>query len=231
MKILVIDIGGSHVKFSIWGKREKREFVSGRGLTAGTMVRRVLAATREWKFDAVSIGYPGPVIHGQPAGDPPNLGKGWTRFNFEKHFGKPVKIINDAAMQALGSYTGGRMLFIGLGTGLGSSLILDNVVIPLELGELAYSKGRTLVDVLAKNALKMNGPARWEHAVHRVSRHLGAAFRTDYIVLGGGMAKHLKKLPPGARRGSNGKAFTGGARLWGKGNYHAKPRKHTWVIA
>ena len=175
----------------------------------------------------VSIGFPGPVVNGKPAVNPPTLAKGWLGFDFEGHFKKPVKIINDAAMQALGSYRGGRMLFIGLGTGVGSALILDDVIIPLELGELKYSKKNTVAEILGKECLKKIGTKRWEKAVHEVVPRLAAAFRTDYVVIGGGNSKRLKRLPACARRGSNDRAFTGGARLW-TGAVQAK--KHTWVI-
>ena len=230
MKILVIDIGGSKVKFTIWGKRSKRDFPSGTRLTPQQLVKRISAMTKDWKYDVVSIGFPGPVVHGKPAGNPPNLGKGWVSFDFEKHLNKCVKIINDAAMQALGSYQGGRMLFVGLGTGVGSALILDNVVVPLELGELKYSKKRTVAAALGKDSLKKVGLKNWEKAVHEVVGQLAAAFRTDYVVIGGGNAKRLNRMPPRARRGSNDRAFAGGARLWGVGALHAKPRKHTWII-
>jgi predicted NBD/HSP70 family sugar kinase len=231
MKILVIDVGGSGIKFKIWGKRQQHRFPSGRHMTPNKMVQGVLEVAQDWKYDVVSIGFPGPVIKGKPAAESPKLGKGWTKFDFEKHFKKPVKIINDAAMQALGSYAGGRMLFIGLGTGLGSALILDDVIVPLELGELAYSKNRTLDGVLGKRGLEKLGKQRWGTSVHRVIRRLRAAFRTDYLVIGGGNADLLKRLPTGARRGSNEKAFIGGARLWRVGAVYAKPQRHTWVIA
>ena len=164
------------------------------------------------------------------AAEPPNLGKGWVGFDFERHFNKPVKIINDAAMQALGSYRGGRMLFLGLGTGIGSALILDDVIVPLELGELKYSKKRTVAQVLSKRSLKKVGTRRWERMVHEVVRWLAIAFRTDYVVLGGGNAKKLRRLRGESRRGSNARAFTGGMYLWGVGARHARPRKHTWIM-
>jgi polyphosphate glucokinase len=230
MKILVVDIGGSRVKFTVWGKRNKRAFESGNMLTPAPMIDCLTRRTTDWTYDAVSIGFPGPVIHGKPASDPPNLGPGWVDFDFEKHLKRPVKIINDAAMQALGSYRGGRMLFLGLGTGVGSALILDEVIVPLELGELTYSKRTTVGQVLGKDGLKKAGRKRWEKAVHKVVGRLVAAFRTDCVVIGGGNAELLKRLPPGATRGSNDRAFVGGARLWGVGALHARSRKHTWVI-
>jgi polyphosphate glucokinase len=231
MKVLVIDIGGSHVKFKVWGQRAKFKFDSGRKLTPQIMVREVLAVVTQWEYDVVSIGYPGPVIHGRPAAEPPNLGRGWLRFNFEKHFRKPIKIINDAAMQALGSYNGGRMLFLGLGTGLGSALVLDDIIVPLDLGDLAYNKDKTLAEVLGKAGLKEMGRSSWERSLHRVANHLVSAFRADYLVIGGGNAKLLKSLPAKARRGSNNKAFAGGARLWRARNGVAAPQKHTWLVA
>lgn len=229
-KILVIDIGGSHVKFTVWRRYSKRRFPSGKFLTPHKMVEQVLAMTQDWDYDKITIGFPGPVIHGRPAEEPGALGKGWKRFNFEKHFRKPVKLINDAAMQALGSYRGGRMLFLGLGTGVGSALILDDVIIPLELGELSYSRKRTIAQALSNAALEETGLQEWEQAVHQVVRRLAAAFRTDYLVMGGGNAKLLKRVLPEARRGSNDRAFVGGSRLWRTGAIYATPREHTWVL-
>ncbi len=226
----MVDIGGSNVKFTVWGKGLKGKFGSGKNLTPKRMVKEVLARTKAWKYNAVSLGFPGSVIHGRPGDDPPNLGKGWTGFHFRRYFKKPVRIINDAAMQALGSYRGGRMLFLGLGTGVGSALILDDVVVPLELGELGYADGETVSDVLGKPAFEKNGRKAWESAVHDIVPRLAAAFRTDSVVIGGGNAKKLRKLPNGTRRGSNSKAFVGGARLWGLARLRANPRKHTWVL-
>jgi predicted NBD/HSP70 family sugar kinase len=230
MKILVLDIGGSNVKGKISGSGVKFKISSGSDLTPSRLIKEVQALTGKEKYGAVSIGLPGPVVHGKPAANPPNLGKGWVGFDFEKHFQRPVKIINDAAMQALGSYRGGRMLFVGLGTGVGSALILDDVIVPLELGELAYSKTRTLTDVLSKAHLKKVGLRHWEKTVQTVVYRLAAAFRTDYIVVGGGNAERIRQLPPHTRRGSNDRAFTGGIRLWGTGYLRAKARKHTLVI-
>ncbi len=228
--MLVIDVGGSNVKFALWGHGEKRKFPSGKSLTARACARRVAAMTTDWKYDAVSIGFPGLVIHGRPAAEPPKLGPGWIEFPFAKVFQKPVRVINDAAMQALGAYDGGRMLFLGLGTGVGSTLILDEVVVPLELGELKWAKGKSLWQLLGKRGLRRLGTAKWRGEVRRAVNCLARAFRTDYVVIGGGNAKLLKTLPKGARRGSNDDAFAGGARLWGLGQLKAKPRKHTWVI-
>jgi len=228
MKVLVIDVGGTTVKFRAQGKRARREFLSGKQMTPEKMVTAVLDMTGDWKYNAVSIGLPGPVIHGKAASDPPNLAPGWVGFDFEKRFKKPVKIMNDAAMQALGSYRGGRMLFIGLGTGLGSTMILDGVIVPLELGELMHQRSK-VSEVLGKKAADHNRRA-WRKAVGDVVRSLAAAFRTDYLVVGGGNVRLLGRLPVAARRGSNDNAFIGGARLWDGGAITAQPRKHTWVI-
>jgi predicted NBD/HSP70 family sugar kinase len=230
MNILVIDIGASNVKFTLWRKHRHSRFSSGKKLTPEQFLQKITSHTAKWRYHAVSIGFPGPVMHGRPAGEPPNLGNGWVGFDFEKRFKVPVKVMNDGAMQALGSYRGGRMLFVGLGTGVGSALILDDVIVPLDLGELGYSKKKTVGEVLGKHALRKDGPKRWEKSVHQIVGRLAAAFRTDYVVIGGGSAKQLKRLPRGAWRGSNRRAFIGGARLWGDGLFHARPRKHTWVI-
>jgi predicted NBD/HSP70 family sugar kinase len=226
MKVLVVDIGGSHIKFAVPGKKlEKREFSSGKEMTPAKMLKKILSMTPDWKYEAVSIGFPGKVLHGRIAKNPGNLGKGWVNFNFEKHFKKPVKVMNDAAMQALGSYQGGRMLFLGLGTGLGSTLILDGVVVPLELGELKYSKEKSFGEILGKPASKEDR-RKWEAAVHEAVGEVARAFSADYVVIGGGNARRLKHLPACARRGSNKNAFKGGVRLW----TDAVHKKHTLVI-
>lgn len=231
MRVLVIDIGGTNVKFTIWGSGEKRKFTSNPRHTARRVMKRVLAMTSDWEYDAVSIGFPGAVIHGQITHSSQHLGKGWLRFNFEKHFGKPVKIINDAAMQALGSYRGGRMLFLGLGTGLGTTMILDDVIVPLELSHLDYSEQLSVGEALGKQGLKELGLRHWQQVLQRVAKRMAIAFQTDYIMLGGGNAKRVKRLPGHCRRGHNDDAFTGGARLWGLAGLSAHARKHTWVIA
>jgi predicted NBD/HSP70 family sugar kinase len=232
MEILVIDIGGTHVKFKAWGRRrDKANFVSGDHLSATQVVKRILAETQDWKYDAVSVGFPGSVIHGRIKRASRNLGRGWVHLDFEKHFRKPVKVMNDAAMQAIGSYRGGRMLFLGLGTGVGSALILDDVIVPLELSHLDYTRKKTVGDMLGKQGLIRAGPKEWENAVHQIVERLSLAFQTDYVVIGGGNVKRLKRLPRGARRGDNDNAFIGGARLWGRAGVRAHPRKHTWVIA
>jgi polyphosphate glucokinase len=177
-------------------------------------VRKLLGDTR---YDAVSMGYPGLVFRGRIAAEPHNLGKGWRAYDFQRAFGKPVRIINDAAMQAIGSYSGGRMLFLGLGTGLGATLIFDNVVEPTEIGHMPYKKGRTFEDYVGERGRRRLGNKRWRQAVNEVVADLQAAFGADYIVLGGGNSPRLKKLPPRARLGDNRNAFIGGARLWQQG--------------
>ena len=225
MKILVIDVGGTHVKVLATGHKQRVEFPSGSKMTPAKMIVMVRAATVGWKYDAVSIGYPGPVVHGRPIGEPRHLGSGWLGFDFKKAFGRPVKIVNDAAMQALGSYQGGRMLFLGLGTGLGSALIVDNVLEPMELAHLPYKKGQTYEDYVGLTGLERQGKKKWRHQVNEVVRQLKSAVQADYVVLGGGNARLLKTLPPGTRPGDNSNAFRGGDRLWTKrygGSTHAR---------
>src|SRR5579875_4221482 len=213
-KVLVLDVGGTHVKVLATGQREEREIPSGPTMTASTMVRNVTKIVKGWKYDVISIGYPGPVIHGRPLHEPYNLGGGWVGFNFVKAFGRPVKVINDAAMQALGSYKGGRMLFLGLGTGLGSAMVVDGIVQPMELAHLPYKKGKTDEDYVGLRGLERLGKKKWRKHVEDVVERLRAALEPDYIVLGGGNVKKLKKLPEGAERGDNENAFRGGFRLW-----------------
>jgi polyphosphate glucokinase len=214
MNVLVIDVGGTNVKFLLSGQTRARKFRSGPELTAKQMVAGVREAAKGWRYEAVSIGYPGPVSRGLLVAEPKNLGVGWMGFDFEKAFGCPVALINDAAMQALGSYEGGRMLFLGLGTGLGSTLIADKVVIPMELAHLPYKKGRTFEDYVGGRGLDRLGKAKWRRAVEDVVARLKAALVADYVVLGGGNAKKLKTLPAGTRLGDNDHAFIGGQRLW-----------------
>jgi polyphosphate glucokinase len=214
MRVLVIDVGGTNIKLLATGRKEPRKFPSGPAMTARQMVEAVREATRDWEYEAVSMGYPGPVVKGKPLLEPHNLGPGWVGFDFAAAFGRPAKLINDAALQALGSYEGGRMLFLGLGTGLGSALISERVVTPLELAHLPYRKGRTFEDYLGVRGLKRLGKRRWRRAVADVVARLKAAVVADYVVLGGGNARKLKELPPGARLGSNDNAFRGGFRLW-----------------
>ena len=213
MRVLAIDIGGTNIKTKM-RDTEERKTPSGPTLTASQMVDAVLNMTKDWQYDAVAIGYPGPVVHDKIAQEPHNLGPGWVGYDFARHFGKPVKITNDAAMQALGSYEGGRMLFLGLGTGLGSALILDKSLAPMELAHLPYRKGRTYEDYLGLRGLKKYGKKRWRKAVFDVVSRLKAALVVDYVVLGGGNARKLDELPDGARRGDNTHAFIGGYRLW-----------------
>jgi polyphosphate glucokinase len=215
-KVLVIDVGGTNIKMLATGQKEPRKFPSGPTMTAGKMVRVVKECVKDWKFDRVSLGYPGPIINGHALREPHNLGGGWMKFNFGKAFGCPVKVINDAAMQALGSYKGGRMLFLGLGTGLGSAMIVDGTLEPMELAHLIYKKGKTYEDYLGLRGLERLGKKKWRQQVAKVVETLKAALEADYVVLGGGNSKKLKKLPAGARLGSNLNAFVGGFRMWEK---------------
>ncbi len=215
-KILVIDAGGTNIKLLATGQKEPRKIPSGPDMTAGKMVRAVKACVRDWKFDRVSLGYPGPIINGHPLREPHNLGGGWMRFNFSKAFGCPVKILNDAAMQALGSYKGGRMLFLGLGTGLGSAMIVDGMLQPMELAHLSYKNGKTYEDYLGERGLERLGKRKWRTHVARIAKKLKDALEADYVVLGGGNSKKLKELPAGTRLGSNENAFLGGFRMWEK---------------
>jgi len=220
-KILAIDVGGTHVKALVTGQREPRKIPSGPKMTAREMVRQVKRLVSGWKYAAVSIGYPGPVVRGRPLREPYNLGKGWVGFDFRKAFGHPVQVINDAAMQALGSYHGGRMLFLGLGTGLGSAMIVDGIIEPMELGHLPYKKGKTYEDYIGLRGLERLGKKKWRRHVFDVVERLQAAMEPDYVVLGGGNAKKLKKLPPKTRLGDNRNAFLGGFRLWERPQLHA----------
>ena len=216
-KILVVDVGGTNIKVRLGRASEVRKHPSGPDLTAAQMVDAVKELTRDWRYDRVSIGFPGPVVDGKPAEEPKNLGPGWVGFDFDAAFGVPVRVLNDAAMQALGSYEGGKMLFLGLGTGLGSALVLEGQVTPLELAHLPYRKGGTYEDYVGKRGLERLGKKRWAKAVEDVVARLRAALLADYVVLGGGNAKKLEALPEGARLGNNANAFIGGLRLWGVG--------------
>jgi polyphosphate glucokinase len=213
-KILVIDVGGTHIKFHAPGTGKLNKIISGPAMTAAQMVASVKQATVGWKYDAVSIGYPGPVKNNRPLLEPHNLGGGWTKCNFKKAFGCPVRIINDAAMQALGGHTGGRMLFLGLGTGLGSALVVDDTVLPLELAHLPYKKNRSYEEYLGIAGLKRLGKKKWRHHVDEVVALLKDALLVDYVVLGGGNARLIEKFPPGVRPGKNSNAIRGGYRLW-----------------
>jgi polyphosphate glucokinase len=213
-KILVVDVGGTHVKVRLAGKRQERKIPSGPGMTAARMVRDVKLLVNDWDFDVVSIGYPGPVLHGHPVHEPHNLGGGWVGFDFARAFGRPVKVINDAAMQALGSYKGGRMLFLGLGSGLGSAMIVDGILEPMELAHLPYKNGKTYEDYVGIRGLERLGKKRWRRHVADVVKRLKDALRAEYVVLGGGNSRLMKRLPPDVRLGDNQNAFVGGARLW-----------------
>lgn len=213
MNVLSIDIGGSSVKILATGQKEPRKFASGPTLTPKEMVAGVKKLAQGWKYEAVSIGFPGMVVHGRPLAEPYNLGKGWVGFDYRAAFGKPVKVINDAAMQALGSYKGGKMLFLGLGTGLGSTVIADGVVEPMELAHLPYKKS-TYEDYVGRKGLDKRGKKKWRRDVEDVVGKLVTALEPDDVVLGGGNAKKLKELPRGCRLGQNANAFLGGFRLW-----------------
>jgi len=213
-KTLVIDIGGTNVKMLATGQKEPTKFPSGPKMTAAEMVKQVKAVTKDWDYGRISVGYPGPIINGHPLREPHNLGGGWMKFDFAKAFGCPVRVINDAAMQALGSYEGGRMLFLGLGTGLGSAMIVDGVLQPMELAHLLYKKGKTYEDYLGIRGLERLGKKKWRKHVADVVELLKEALDADYVVLGGGNSKKLKTLPDGARLGNNENAFRGGFRLW-----------------
>jgi polyphosphate glucokinase len=213
-RVLAVDVGGSHVKVLVQGAAAPRRFDSGPALTAAQMARGVVDGTKDWRFDVVSIGFPGPVLNGRPVAEPVNLGRGWVAFDYGGAFGRPVKIVNDAAMQALGSYEGGRMLFLGLGTGLGSAMVIDGSVEPMELAHLPYKKGGTYEDYVGRRGLERLGKKKWRREVASVVEALESALQADYVVLGGGNASKLKELPPGARLGANANAFVGGFRLW-----------------
>lgn len=213
MNILVIDVGGTHVKVLATGHTVRRKYASGPKLSAESMVRQVKDLVADWQYEVVTIGYPGPLLHQHIVAEPYHLGKGWMGFNFRTAFGCPVKLINDAAMQALGGYRGGKMLFLGLGTGLGTALIVDGIVEPMELGHLPYKKG-TFEDYVGDRALAKKGKKKWLKHVLDVIERLRAAMEPDDILLGGGNARHLDELPDACRRGENSDAFTGGFRLW-----------------
>jgi len=225
-KVLVVDIGGTNVKAMI-SREARRKFASGDGLTPRQLHDMLEGQLDGWKYDVVSIGFPAPVRNGRILCDPKNLGKGWTRFNFEKAFGQPVRVMNDAAMQALGSYHGGRMLFIGLGTGFGSALVWKNTVLSLELSELPYLNEGTIEDRIGKTGIKEIGRKTWAEDVDRILTHLQRAFVVDYIVLGGGNAKMLEHLPPAVELGHNRNAYLGGQRVWQNNPRTRRPR---WTI-
>jgi predicted NBD/HSP70 family sugar kinase len=225
-KILVVDVGGSNVKVMI-SRAQRRKFKSGPEMTPRELVTQLKSLLQDWTFDAVSMGFPAPVRNGCIMGEPKHLGAGWTRFNFEKSLGKPVRIINDAAMQALGSFRGKRMLFLGLGTGLGSALIWETNVLPLELGDLPYGNGYIIEDYLGKSGLKRLGEKRWKREVLHAVALLKKSLIADYVVLGGGSAKRLDELPHDIELGHNRNAFLGGVRLW---QIDLRTRRPKWNI-
>ncbi len=223
MNVLVVDVGGTHVKILASGQDTTRKLVSGPTLTPTQMVPGVRRLAKDWKYQAVSIGYPGPVLYNRPVAEPHNLGPGWVGFDFEKAFACPVKMINDAAMQALGSYKGGKLLFLGLGTGLGTAMVVDGAVEPMELGHLPYKKG-TYEDYVGLRGLEKWGKKKWRRHVADVVACMIAALQPDDVVLGGGNVKKLKELPEGCRAGDNANAFVGGFRLWeGPGDRGSSP--------
>ena len=224
MNVLVVDVGGTHVKILLSGQKEPRRFASGPTLTAKQMVSEVQKLAGDWRYDLVSIGYPGPVLRGRPIAEPRNLGRGWVGFDFEKAFRRPVKVVNDAAMQAIGSYERGKMLFLGLGTGLGSTLVVDGVIEPMELSQLPYKKG-TYEDYVGVRGLTKHGEKKWQRYVADVVARLTGALEPDDVVLGGGNAKKLTKLPSGCRVGDNANAFLGGFRLWEKDHKNGRTRR------
>lgn len=231
-KILVVDVGGSHVKCIASGQTNPAKFKSGSKLTPHRMMQKILEITKDWDFDMVSIGYPGVVRYNQIVRDPHNLGSGWIGFDFQAAFGRPVKLINDGAMQALGGYEGGKMLFLGLGTGLGSALIVNGAIAAMELGHLHYKEGRNYEDYLGKQGRKRLGKKKWRGKVMDVMEGFRQALLPDYIVLGGGNAAKLKRLPPQTRRGDNADAFLGGFRLWERQSRSATGADgNAWTIA
>jgi hypothetical protein len=231
MKVLVIDIGGSHVKLLATGQAAPARFDSEIRLTPDDLLAQVRPLIANWEYDVVSLGYPGTVGPDGPVAEPGNLGNGWVGFDFAKAFGRRVRVVNDAAMQALGAYDGGRMLFLGLGTGLGSALVTDRVVIPLELGCLPYAPGETLAQHLGKEGLERLGKPAWQEAVSAVTVELRRAFVADYVILGGGNAAQVERLPEGIRRGGNEDAFAGGFRLWQDWvEPHDSPPSDAWRV-
>jgi polyphosphate glucokinase len=216
MTVLVIDVGGTNLKVSVGGSGDVIKIPSGPDMTAARMAEEVKKAVAGRSYDCVSIGYPGPVVNGRPASEPHNLGAGWMRFDYAQAFGKPVRVVNDAAMQALGGYQGGRMLYLGLGTGLGSAFVGDGGLEPLELAHLPYRKNRTYEDYLGLRGLQRMGRKKWQRHVEKVVELLKHGLQADYVMLGGGQTKELSSLPPDVRLGTNAHAILGGLRLWNK---------------
>ena len=229
LHVLVVDVGGTHVKILATGQHEPREFPSGPRLTPQQMVAGVKKLAGDWKYDAVSIGYPGPVVRNRALANPYNLGQGWIRYDFEAAFRRPVKVVNDAVMQALGSYKGGKMLFLGLGTGLGSAMIVDGIMEPMEVGHLPY-KRRTFEDYVGIRGYERLGKKKWRRKVAKVVAQLLAALEPEDVVLGGGNVKKLKELPPHCRAGDNANAFLGGFRLWEEARSSDLRRPQSFVL-
>lgn len=230
MKVLMIDVGGTNVKLMASGHEGFRKFPSGRAMTAAKMVKGVLEATQDWEYEAVSLGFPGLVRNGKVDRNPLNLGGGWVDFDFDKAFKRPVRIINDAAMQALASYETGRFLFLGLGTSVGATLIADDTVVPLEIGMMPLSKSEAFMDRLSKEALTTLGKRRWQKSVTRAIALLRNIFWPDHFQLGGGNAKHIDPVPEGCERGDNQDAFRGALRLWPGADMLAEAQTTTWRI-
>ena len=223
--VLTIDIGGSKVKVMTSKERVRRAFASGPRLSAKAMASKVKRLTRDWSYDVISVGYPGPVVHNRPVTEPRNLGKGWVGFNFQKAFRRPTQVVNDALMQALGSYQGGRMLFLGLGTGLGSAMIIDGYLEPMELAHLPYRNGKTYEQYVGAAGLKRLGKKKWRRRVNDIINRMIAALEPDYVVLGGGNAKQVGRLPRRVRLGNNANAFIGGFRLWDEERLGSRRRR------
>jgi polyphosphate glucokinase len=226
----MIDVGGTNVKMMASGHEGFRKFPSGRELTAAKMAKQVVEVTKDWEYEAISLGFPGLVREGRISRNPLNLSGGWLNYDFKKALKKPVRIINDAAMQALANYESGRMLFVGLGTSVGACLIADDVIVPLEVGMLRLSKSEAFMDRLSKRALESDGKQRWEKSVLNAVALLKDVFWPDRIVVGGGNAKHLRELPEGSDRGGNQDAFRGALRLWPGTDMLAEPEVTTWRI-
>lgn len=231
MNVLVVDVGGTSVKMLATGQTEMRKFDSGPDLTPAELVRRVTEETADWKWTRATLGIPALIGPDGPEAEPGNLGDGWVGFDYETAFGKPVRVVNDAAMQALGAYDGGRMLFLGLGTGLGSALVTDQVVVPLELGSLPFSREETMAERVGAAGLHLHGEDEWQHSVRVMLKVMQAAFESDYVVLGGGNAVLVDPLPDHVRRGGNEDAFTGGFRLWEERVIpHDMPHAAAWRV-
>ena len=231
MKILMIDVGGTNVKLMVSGHHSRRMVPSGPKFTARTMVKEALRATKDWEFEVVSLGYPGHVVDGRPTAEPGNLGAGWADYDYEAAFGRPVRIINDAAMQALASYRKGRMLFMGFGTSIGATIIVDDVVVPLEIGCLRLESGRRFLDRLTAKALKRSGKRRWLSAVAEAVELMRDVTKPDDIVLGGGNAKKIDPLPNGCRQKDNKVALVGAKRMWDGADLLATSYGSSWRIS